>query len=378
MEHVRMATDAEKKVPSWRRYLAQVTQVAKNLGKLLALVLVLLSVVTYLASMVLSLVLFFSTSDGLNVAARHIHQVPIDFFMIMTLPIPIGMDLGALFAVIWAVFMICFLFASLSRRGFIRSVIGLFSTPISMAKTNFLFFMPLLTSALFYATIIIQQFQSSQGVQTGSLSFPQNTPQYLIFLELAFAPIREEFGFRISTIGIPIAIFLVVRNWSDPKLPNVVSRIKLFVLAILSPEYAKMKLGYRNVTSNGLLRGISPLEWVLILITAVSFGSAHFLLGGGWEIGKVTTATLAGLVFGIVYVAYGAYANILMHWYFNYYFTILDMADTAYGGIFHTGFIEAANLAAGLVIVVVFLLYAAVKFSDSLTQRVARLGLHRG
>ena len=155
------------------------------------------------------------------------------------------------------------------------------------------------------------------------------------------------------------------------------NRVKLFLLAMLSPERAKLRLGHKSVGTNGLLRGITPLEWTLILITGIAFGSAHYLLGGGWEIGKVTTATLAGLVFGIVYVAYGAYAPILMHWFFNYYFTVLDMADSTYGGMFHANLVEVTNLAVGQVVVVVFLLYAALKISESLTQRVASLGSKR-
>ncbi len=369
-----MSSSPERPAASWSLFLHHLLGDVKRVGKGLALVLIVLFVVSYVVSLAMGAVLFFSTPDGLSVAARQIHQVPIEFFMILTLPIPLGLNLGALFAVIWVLFATCLVFAWLSRGGFVKSVKGLFSNPISLAKSNFLIIMPLLASGLFVATILIQQFQTAQGVQTGTLNFPQNTPQYLIFLELAFAPLNEEFAFRITSIGIPIGIFLLLRYRSNPALPNPMSRIKLFLLAILSPESAKLRLGYKNVTTDGLLRGISPVEWALILITGVSFGSAHFLLGGGWEIGKVTTASLAGLVFGIVYVSYGAYASILMHWFFNYYFTALDMADSAYGGIFQANFIEFVNLAVGFIVVVVFLISAALRISDALTQRVARSG----
>jgi hypothetical protein len=42
-------------------------------------------------------------------------------------------------------------------------------------------------------------------------------------------------------------------------------------------------------------------------------------LGGGWEIGKATSATLAGLVMGVSYIVYGAQASIIIHWFFNAY-----------------------------------------------------------
>jgi membrane protease YdiL (CAAX protease family) len=144
---------------------------------------------------------------------------------------------------------------------------------------------------------------------------------------------------------------------------------------MLSPESAKVKMGYRNVTANGFFRGISPLEWALIILTSVVFGLAHYLLGGGWQVGKVSTAFLSGLVLGIMFVAYGAYAAILLHWFFNYYFTILDLADSTYGGVFHglSNFAEFTNVTSGEIILVVFLLVSALKLADYLSLRAAGL-----
>ena len=132
----------------------------------------------------------------------------------------------------------------------------------------------------------------------------------------------------------------------------------LFLLVNFSPELAKSKLGYKTVAANGFIRGISPLEWALILVSSFVFGIAHYIGGGGWEIGKVSTAALAGFVFAIMYVSYGAYADILLHWFFDYYFQVLDMASTAYGGVF-TGFGTSSILApwfAGAMVLVFFLL----------------------
>jgi hypothetical protein len=195
-------------------------------------------------------------------------------------------------------------------------------------------------------------------------------------LNLAFAPLSEEFSFRVTSIGIPLGIVLLFLFRSDPKLAGPVNKIKLLLLAMLSPDRAKMRLGYRNVSTNGFWRGISLLEWALILITGFAFGSAHFLLGGGWEVGKVTTAFLAGVVFGIVYVTYGAYAPILLHWFFNYYFTVLGMAASTYGGLFQafSNLTEVTNLAAGQVVLVVFLIVTVLKVADWLTLKVAGMG----
>jgi len=350
-------------------------QNARTIAKALALVLAVFFAISYVVSLALGPVLFFSTSDGLNVAVRRIHVIPVDFFMAITVPIPLGVSFGALFAGVWVAFVICLIFAGLSRGGFIRSVREVLTKSLSLAKANFLIVMPLVATSLLYATFLIQQFQETQGVQTGSLSFPPATSPYVILLELAFAPLREEFAFRITSIGIPLGIFLLFVYRSDRKVSGLKNKAKLILLAVASPERAKSKLGYRNVDQNGFLRGISRLEWSLILLTATVFGLAHYLLGGGWEVGKISTAFLAGLVFGIMYVVYGAYAPILLHGFFNYYFTVLDLADSTYGGAFHgfSNLVEFTNLAAGQVILVVFLLVSAVKIADFLTLKAIGL-----
>ncbi|HYB67487.1 MAG TPA: CPBP family glutamic-type intramembrane protease [Candidatus Acidoferrales bacterium] len=344
-----------------------------TIGRILALILAIFSAITYLITLVLGPVLFFSTADGLKESAHVVHQLPLDIFMLYTVYLPGGMSHGTLFAAIWIIFVVCIVAAGLSRGGFLKSVKEALSKPISVAKTNFLYLMPLVATGLLYATILITDFQTTQGIQTGSLNFPAQTSQYLILLNLAYAPIDEEFAFRITTIGVPLAVFLLIVYRSDPRLIGLKKRAGLFLLTLFSPELAKSRLGYKTVAADGLMRGISPLEWALILVSSAVFGLAHYISGGGWEIGKVSTAALAGFVFAVMYVSYGAYADILLHWFFNYYFTILDMASTAYAGAFtgFANFVEISNLFAGPVVLVFFLLVSALKISDYLTSRAA-------
>jgi hypothetical protein len=355
-------------------------QVAQNIGKALVLILAVVSTFSYVVSMAIGLLLFFSTTDGLTVAARALHELPIDIFMVITIPLPIPANLGVLFMGIWAFFAACFIFAWFSRGGFLRTAKDLLTKKVSVAKTNFLFIMPLVACALLYTTVLVDQFQTTQGVPTGSLNIPPDTSPYLILLELAFAPLREEFAFRITSVGIPLGVALLFLFRSDPKLAGLINKVKLLLLAMLSPDRAKLKLGYRNVSTDGFWRGISPFEWALILVTGFAFGSAHLLLGGGWEIGKVTTAFLAGVVFGVMYVSYGAYAPILLHWFFNYYFTALDMGATTYGGVFQafSNLSEVTALVIGQVVLVVFLLVTVLKVSDSLTLRAAGMSASSG
>jgi len=352
-----------------RKSLQRVVEV----GRVLALILAVFSAITYVITLVLGPVLYFSTSDGLKDAVHIIHQLPLDIFMLYPVYLPGGMSHGTLFAVIWVIFVVCIVAAGLSAGGFLKSIKDALTKPISVAKTNFLYIMPLVATGLLYATILITDFQTTQGIQTGSLNFPAQTSPYLILLNLAYAPIDEEFAFRITTIGIPLAIFLLIVFRSDSRLIGLKKRMAFFLLTMFSPELAKSKLGYKTVAANGFIRGISPLEWALIVVSSMVFGLAHYISGGGWEIGKVSTAALAGFVFAIMYVSYGAYADILLHWFFNYYFTILDMASTAYGGAF-TGFanvVEITNIVAGVVVLIVFLLASALRISDYLTLKAA-------
>lgn len=341
--------------------LRSVQSNAEAVGRVLAIIIVVFSVASYIVSLAFGPVLFFSTSDGLKAAARGIHDLPIVFFMGLVLPVPVTINFGILFVGLWIAFVICIGLAWFSRGGFHKSIKSEIARSVPFARTSFLFAMPLVGSALLYATVLISEFQTTQGVQTGSLSFPPQTSPYVILVNLAFAPLQEEFAFRITSIGIPVGLYLLYCYRSDQRIPKALPRLKLFLLAMFSPELAKMKVGYRNVHENGFIHGISPLEWILIFITSLGFGAAHYLLGGGWDVGKISTAFLAGFVFAIMYVAYGAYADILLHWFFNYYFTVLDMASSTYGGAFQAfaTITELVNLTTGQVIIVIFLLLSA-------------------
>jgi hypothetical protein len=349
-----------------------------ELGRVLALMLAVFSAITYVITLVLGPVLFFTTSDGITEAAKHMHQLPLEIFMFILLPpIPLHISYGALFMAIWAAFVLCIAAAALTSGGFLKTARESLTKSISIAKTNFLYVMPLVATGLFSATILLSEFQTTQGVQTGSLSYPAQTNPYYILLNLAYAPLDEELAFRITSIGIPIAIALLYAYRSDARLLGVKKKVGLFLLTLFSPELAKSRMGYKNVAANGVIHGISPPEWFLILATSVAFGFAHILYGGGWEIGKVSTACLAGFVFAIMYVSYGAYADILLHWYFNYYFTVLDMASSAYGTAFSAfaNITELGNLVAGGVVLAFFLIVTALKLSNYLTLRASGAAL---
>ena len=344
---------------------------ASAILKIAAAFLIVCSVLSYLISLGLGPALFFYTSDGLKVATRTIRDLPLEVFMAFPIPLPIHTNMGTLFGVMWLIFVLCFVAAWCSRGGFLKRLRNILKEPILSGRTNFLFLMPLIGTSLLYASVLIQQFQATQGVQTGNLTFPPQTSPYIILINLAYAPINEELAFRVTSIGIPLAIFLLYMYRKDQRIAGVSNRLKLVLITMASPEHAKAMLGYKNVEERGYLRGISVLEWILILITSLAFGLAHYLLGGGWEIGKVSTALLAGLVFGIMFVTYGAYAAILLHWYFDYFFTVVSLAESTYGGFFHvfSNAIEITNLVGGAIVLVVLLIIWALRAGSFLSKR---------
>ena len=344
---------------------------ATSILRIAAVFLIVCSVLSYLISLGLGPALFYYTSDGLKVATRGIRDLPLEIFAVLPLTIPIHTNMGNLFGVIWIIFVLCFVAAWISRGGFLKQLRNLLKEPILSGKTNFLFVMPLIGTSLLYASVLIEQFQATQGVQTGNLTFPPQTSPYIILINLAYAPINEELAFRITSIGIPVAIFLLYMYRKDQKVAGVTNRLKFILITMASPEHAKSMLGYKNVKERGYLRGISAVEWILIVITSTAFGLAHYLLGGGWEIGKVSTALLAGLVFGVMFVAYGAYATILLHWYFDYFFTIVSLAETTYGGFFHifSNATDVINIVGGQTVLVVLLIIWALRAGGYLSNR---------
>ena len=86
-------------------------------------------------------------------------------------------------------------------------------------------------------------------------------------------------------------------------------------------------VGTQSISENGVLHGISIEEWGMLVFTSIVFGLAHFNPGVSWELGKISSASIAGFAIGFSYLLYGAQASIITHWFFNVYtyvFTILS------------------------------------------------------
>ncbi len=277
----------------------------------------LLLVASYLLVLIMGYEFIFSTPEGLVLSTQFL-RFPLFLFFWIGFYTP-SMSVSTVFRVIWIFYILCFLFAWIWRERLHRAIQRSFSQPFRRVFDNFLLVMPLISSMLFTAVTAIFLLQESVGIPTGQPLFPENTPSQEIFLNLAFAPVTEELGFRLIPMGLitTLYVFMVGKNVAG-------KRLKLFVTALLYPDGAKRIAGLRNISEHGIRHGINVGEWATILTISLIFGYAHVISGTGWEIGKITSAAVTGFFLGLMYLSYGFEAPVLLHWFLNYYLFFFD------------------------------------------------------
>jgi len=161
------------------------------------------------------------------------------------------------------------------------------------------------TSATLVAVVVIQQLQERVGVKTGSLAYKN---ELLKYISVALAPLIEEVGFRALLIGL--AILAIVVGALGPGTIGAAGAVRLIVYPWTGREAVVERYG------RDALRVPAA---ALIAASSLIFGTVHYLYGAGWQVGKVTTATLAGLTLGYVYYRYGLPASIMSHYVFNHF-----------------------------------------------------------
>jgi hypothetical protein len=276
-------------------------------------------VFSYFLTMPMGLVLFYSTPNGSAISTQS-YYLPIEFFMVFGFYLPL--NAGAIFMCLWILFIVCFIAAWKLRKSFSQAIKEGVSQSIAKLFDNNLFMMPIISSMLLVSFIVIDFFQEEvAGVPTGGI--PTDPNPFFTFFGVTYAPFVEELSFRVSTIGFILILYLFVVGREHLARLSLGQILKLIILTPLHPDKAKGWLGVKTVEDHGI-RAISIFEWIMIIITSVAFGAVHYLYGGGWGPGKITTATLDGLVFGLMYLMYGAQAPILLHWFFNYYLWFFD------------------------------------------------------
>jgi len=313
-------------------------------------------ILTYLLSMGLGVLIFFSTAEGLEFSRESVVR-----------PLFIGdINAGLYFLFLWWVFIFCFVAAWKYRESLSSKIRDFLSgdTGGSLFRNNLLA-MPLISSMLLVAIIVLHLLQTQSGIPTGEVGV---TDPFYDFLRFSSAPLIEEIIFRI----IPIGVFLMTYTFLAGKAvkPDFSQsrRLKASILSVLQPEKIKKEIGLKTISENGLFGGVIWAEWVMIFFTAFLFGVAHYL--GGWGPGKISQAALSGGVFALAYLCYGIQAPILLHWYFNYYFTAFDLSvDYFSAGIDFYSFSWSINILLGMLMWVVMIIFGVMAIRRMLKKR---------
>jgi hypothetical protein len=276
-------------------------------------------VLTYALSFVITIAAIIATQLGSSLLSLN-GFLPLEIFLILIPGVLPANGLGLVLAFM-LIFALCFWAAAKDRGGFVKSLVELTRKAKPTTTPNWLVVMPLISSFLLVLTVILTISLNSAGVPVGNI--PQDNPAEL-FASVTFAPVAEEIGFRITPIGVVVVIRTLLplhrgRGLQSAGFATVIRRI---LIALISPDRAKEAAGLPSIGTCGW-RGIHWVEWILLVASSAWFGLLHSLSGAGWGPGKAIPAGLTGLALGIVYLWYGAYANILLHWFFDFYnFTI--------------------------------------------------------
>ena len=282
----------------------------------ITVVAVVVAVFTYALAIVIGFGTVIATQLGSQLLGLNGH-LPVEAFLLI-IPTPLPVNLLTLVLVCLIVFSICFIVAGSKKGGFFSGLRLLSRGSRPSTTPNWLVAMPLLASTLLIIVLILTEIQSTAGLPTGSLS--TNNPA-LLFADLTYSPIAEEIGFRVTALGLALGIISVTRVFlrtnRSPR-STIYNPARLIILTMISPDYAKGKVGLPTIASNGW-KGIHWAEWLAVIIVSTVFGLDHYTSGSGWGPGKVLTAGLSGFVLALTYMAYGPYADILLHWFFNFY-----------------------------------------------------------
>jgi len=287
----------------------------KLFAKLFLIFTVLITVFLYLFAIVLGPALFYFTPEGLTASTVNLLSLTV-FFLNIPISVPVGLDLGVIFLAIWSIFTLSFIAAWKFRENFYQTIKESVVQPTKKLFSNCLFAMPILNSMTLIAIIAINSFQEAGGIPTGMP--PLQGESFLDFFDLSYSAVAEEVGFRLIPIGAFLLLYLLITNKKAATF-SLSQKIKLFFASILFPDNAKRMVGAKTVNEYGFRGGISLGEWCMVIFSSIVFGLAHFDPGVSWEIGKVSSAAVAGLVLGLTYLLYGIQASIIMHWFFNVY-----------------------------------------------------------
>lgn len=277
-----------------------------------------LFLLSYLGSMIIGIYAFFFTSEGIDFSSNQVYQLALYIFYYSRLNLPGPFNSGLLFLLLSLIFAAAFIIAGFSNTRYCTSVKTVLRSNVTEGIfSNFLMAMPVITSTTFVSISLVQLFEEKVGVPVGEIVFP-NPFQEILFT--SYAAFIEEISFRLMPIAFPVAVYLLFQ--SSVRISNMSYRKRLLLvpLALFKPESFKQRMGL------GGDRSLDKLKAMLIVISAVMFSYAH-VASGAWESGKLITTFMGGLVLGYCCLRYGWESALLVHWFFNSYWSVLSYAS---------------------------------------------------
>ena len=211
----------------------------------------------------------------------------------VNIQLPIEYEIGDVFVIFWATFIILFIITFLGpKKNFIKIIGNILSNEKTSFSDNYMLNIIKWFSILVLISAVITIIQESFGIITEP---PDTANDLILFLQISLAPITEEIGFRLILIGIPL--FLIYSHKSS---------LKFFIKSLWTP--------YSSLHVYDSKKAI-----LIIVVVGIFFGVAHVISGEPWTTGKILQASVGGIILGWVYFRYGLAAAIILHWATNYF-----------------------------------------------------------
>lgn len=287
------------------------SDIMNGLGAIL-LVLVVIFAGLMLLSFPLGAYAFYNGNLSTSSSEPFISKIPI-FVVGLPIDLPARTTFADLFAVLWVIYLVLFVIAINGPHASLPQILKRSGSQGVRFSDNAIVATIMTFTSVTLLTSLIERLQTSVGVASGSL--PESDPLQT-FAGIALAPLTEEIGFRVSTIGL--IAFTVLLGRAD------------FGYALKALWHPERYLGIPSRGRNATL----PMIYIIAIISGLLFGLAHILFGAGWQIGKFTTSSIAGIALGLLYIKVGLPAAVLMHWSFNYYRSSYYYFELAVGETF--------------------------------------------
>jgi len=314
-------------------------------------ILALIVMVTYGLALLVVLSMFFSPEGG-TFADQTYSIIRVNLLYFCTASVRFEVKVWQIFLMLNIIFCLSFISAFFSNERCPSAIKKmLVNGDMEAFQSNFLLFMPGLSSAILLVTTVINILGERAGVSVGGPSFTD--PFSEIFI-LSYAAVSEEIGFRLVPILIPIAAYMLYRSKNNLKEFTGITKIFMPILAILKPELYQRNIGLDSTKILGYLK------FSLILLSSLMFSYAH-VFSGSWGWGKFPSTFIAGVVIGACSVKYGFDSAVLLHWFFNYYWSAFSWMDSLGGPlslIYEFVYIITVYLGMFLILFVVFNLLA--------------------